>query len=136
MDDIEQKLKRDAGKIPAEITPELEGRLRASLAAQAPPRARRDKEIPRRLWLAAGLTGAAAALVAIALLPREPQPAPQTIAEAPAPDTVPGNVAPFDRALPLAVEPAALTAPLEEELENLRADLEQARRRVADDMTF
>ena len=136
MDDFEQKLKRDAERIPAEITPELEGRLRASLAAQAPPRARRNKEIPRRLWLAAGLAGATAALVIIALLPREPQPRPQTVAQAPAADTVPGSVAPFDRALPLAVEPADLTAPLEEELENLRADLELARRRVADDMAF
>jgi hypothetical protein len=136
MDDFEQKLKRDAEKLPAEITPELEGRLRASLAAQGALHARRNKKIPRRLRLAAGLTGATAALVIIASLPRAPNPEPQTVADAPDVSTVPGPVAPFERTLPLAVEPADLTAPLEEELENLRADLELARRRVADDMAF
>lgn len=134
MDDFEQRLKRDAGKIPAAITPELERRLRASLATQAPPRARRKKAMPNRLWLAATLTGAATALATVALLPREPRP--QPVAEAPPVRRDPGYVATFDRPLPLAVEPSELTAPLEEELENLRADLELARRRVADDVAF
>ncbi|HET6630110.1 MAG TPA: hypothetical protein VFG91_10075 [Woeseiaceae bacterium] len=136
MDDFEQKLKRDAAKLPAEITPELEARLRASLAAQAPPRAARKPAIPRRGWLAAGLTGAAAAVLTIALLPREPQPPPQPVAVAPAARTAPEHAATLDHTLPLPVEPPDLTAPLEQELANLRADLEQARRRVADDMAF
>ena len=134
MDDFEDKLKRDAVKIPAEITPELEARIRASVEAQAPPRDRPKPVIPPRTWLAAGLTGAAAAVLVMALLPSGPQP--QPVVEAPPVRTVPEHVTAFERALPLEVEQAKLTAPLEQELENLRADLEQARRSVAEDMSF
>jgi hypothetical protein len=132
MDDFEDRLKRDAAQLPAEITPELRSRIRASLEAQAPPRARPERAIPHRAWLAAGLSGAAAAMLVLALLPRQPR----TVVEEPAVRSVPDYVATFERALPLKGEQAELTAPLEEELENLRADLEQARRSVAEDMAF
>ena len=134
MDDFENRLKRDAADIPAEITPELQARIRASLEAQAAPRARPKPAVPQRAWLAAALTGAAAAVLVIALLPRGPRPEP--IVEAPPVRSVPDYVATFDRALPLDVEQVAFTAPLEDELSNLRADLEQARRTVAEDMSF
>lgn len=134
MDDFEDKLKRDAAEIPAEPTLELRARIRASLEAQGPPRAQPKPSVPQRAWLAAALTGAAAAVLVIALLPRGPEP--QPVAEAPPVPGVPDYVATFDRALPLKVEQAELTAPLEEELANLRADLEQARRSVAEDMSF
>lgn len=133
MDDIEKKLKRDAEEIQAEVTPELASRIGAALAAQAPPRARTRKPQTTRLWLAAGLSGAAAALLFIALLPRESE---QTsIAEAPA-YSVPEYAHSGERPFPLNVEEAEFTAPLEEELENLRADLEKARRSVAEDIAF
>ena len=132
MDDFETRLKRDAAEIPAEVTPELQARIRATV--KAPPR-RRPKPAPlRRTWSAAALTGAAAAVLVIALLPRGPQP--QPVVEAPPVRSAPEYVATFEQALPLRVEQAALTAPLEEELENLQADLEQARRSVAEDMSF
>ena len=134
MDDFEDKLKRDAGQIPAEITPELHARIRASLEAQAPRCPRPQRSTPRRAWLAAGLTGAAAAGLLIALLPRGPEP--RSVAEAPSARTAPAYVTTFERGWPLEVEQAQLTAPLEQELLNLRADLEQARRSVAEDMPF
>ena len=134
MDDFEDKLKRDAAEIRAEITPELELRIRASLEAQAPPRPRLQPAIPLRAWLAAGLTGAAAAVLVVALLPQGPPP--QPVVEGPPVRSVSDYVTAFERTLPLEVEQAELTAPLEQELENLRADLEQARRSVAEDMSF
>lgn len=134
MDDFERKLKRDAGAIPAELTPGREARIRAALAAEAPRRERSRHSIPYRAWLAASLTGAAAAVLVVTLLPRVPEP--QPAAELPPARTVPEYVAAVDRALPLKVEPAEFTAPLEQELRNLRADLEQARRSVAEDMAF
>lgn len=134
MDDFDRKLKRDAGEIPAGITPELQARIRASLEAQAPPRPRPQPSTPRRAWLAAGLTGAAAAGLLITLLPRGPEP--RSMVEAPPVRTAPDYVTTFERGWPLEVEQAQLTAPLEQELENLRADLEQARRSVAEDMSF
>ena len=134
MDDFENKLKRDAAEIPAEVTRELQARIRASLEGQAPPRPRSKPAMPQRAWLAAGLTGAAAAALLIALLPRGPQPRP--VVEALPVRSAPDYVTTFERALPLEVQRAELTAPLERELENLRADLEQARRSVAEDMSF
>ncbi len=136
MDDFEQRLKRDAEGIPAEITPTVAVRLRASLAAQAAPGATRSRAITRSLWVATGLAGAAAAFVALALLPRAPEPpspAPVEVASLP---PVPARDATTPLPLPLAVAPAELTAPLEQELDNLRADLEHARRRVVEDMSF
>lgn len=132
MDDIGKRLKRDAGEIKAELTPELTARIRASIAAQAPPAARARSTITYRSWLAASLSGAAAAVLAIALLPRDAERLP----ESPAAHTVPEYVASVDRALPLQVEQAEFTAPLEQELKNLQADLEKARRSVAEDISF
>lgn len=134
MDDIGKRLKRDAGKIRAEVTPALTSRIRASIEAQAPPRSETRKAISYRLWLAASVSGAAAAVLAVALLPRGTERPP--VAEAPVARTVPEYVESIDRVFPLQVEEAEFTAPLEEELQNLQADLEKARRSVAEDISF
>ncbi len=131
MDDFERKLKQDAGRIPAEITPGLQSRIRASIEAQAAPGKRRRQQAPRRSWVAAGLATAAVAVLAFALLLDEPRP--PAVADVPA---APEYTTTGDRKLPLDIDPAELTTPLEKELEDLRADLEQARRSVAEDMTF
>jgi hypothetical protein len=132
MDDIGKRLKRDAGEIRAELTPELAARIRASIAAQPAPAARSRRTVTNRSWWAASLSGAAAAVLVLALLPRDAEQLP----EAPAARTVPENVARIDRALPLQVQHVEFTAPLEQELENLQADLEKARRSVAEDISF
>lgn len=133
MVDIDKRLKRDADEIRPELTPELASRIRASIAAQPTPAKRPRSSISHRSWLAASLSGAAAAVLAIALLlPRDAERLP----EAPAARTVPEYVASVDRAFPLQVEEAEFTAPLEQELKDLQADLEKARRSVAEDISF
>lgn len=123
MDSFEERLKRDAAAVRADVSPELEGRLRASLegAAAAKPGARSGR--PAWFWLASSLTGTAAALVVIALLNREEPAAP------------PAGIAaqPFLSVPNLDVRPAML-GPLEDELDKLKSDLEKAERVVRDDV--
>lgn len=136
MDDMERQLKTDAEAIRADITPELEARLRASLHAASPARTTGRRRPRRYLWLAGALTGTAAAAAALMLLSLR-----QGTVEAPPPAdavavTVPAWADPgFDR-LPLTIENAELTRPLEEELERLRSDLERARENVEEDIRF
>jgi hypothetical protein len=139
MDDLEQRLKEDAGRIEAPVSPQLKARIDAALrAAQATPAVRREFSYP--LWLAASLTGVAAAVVAIVLMNwtrdsvslRNPEP---QRADAVA-YSVPEYVSEFERQLPLRAKTAVLTAPLEEELRNLRSDLEKARENVEEDLGF
>ncbi|HEX2138832.1 MAG TPA: hypothetical protein VHG33_03875 [Woeseiaceae bacterium] len=132
MDDIDTRLKRDAEAIRADVPPELTSRIRAAIDAQARPPAEARKTITSRKWLAASLGGAAAAVLVVALLPRDAERLPET----PVARDVPAYVERLDRALPLQVEKAEFTAPLEQELQNLQADLEKARRSVAEDIAF
>jgi hypothetical protein len=137
MDDLERRLREDAKTIRAEVPPELTARIASSVrGARALPPARRE---PRGwpLWLGASLTGAALAAVAIVSLNRadmdvtgDPLPA-ETVA-----GSVPDYIREFERQIPLRARTADLTAPLEEELKNLRSDLERAREDVEQDLDF
>lgn len=134
MDRFEKRLKRDAKTIAADVSPELRSRIDASLRGTAPAPASPPprKALTFRLWLAASLSGAAAAVLVIALVPREslrPGSPEQPVARA-----VPRYAQPVDRAFPLKVETAELTAPLEQELEDLQADIEKARENVEEDL--
>lgn len=137
MDDIEQRLKADAEAIRADVTPELESRIRASLAAAHRPARPRERAPGRLFWVASALTGAAAAAAALLLLDRTAPPA------APVEDpgeavavTVPEPGDPGVGVLPLEIRNADLTRPLEEELGNLKSDLEKAREGVERDVRF
>jgi hypothetical protein len=138
MDDLERRLREDAEAIRAEVPPQLTARIASSVrGARALPPARREFGWP--LWLAASLTGAAAAAVAIVALNRGSM---DTAARPPAgavadsvPDSVPNYILEFEQ-LPLHAKTADLTAPLEEELRNLRSDLERARENVQQDLDF
>jgi hypothetical protein len=134
MDDLERRLREDAEAIRAEVPPQLTARIASSVCGvRALPPARREFGWP--LWLAASLTGAAAAAVAIVSVNwrsmNEPAPPP---AEAVA-ESVPDYIRDFEQ-LPLHAKTADLTAPLEEELKNLRSDLERARENVEQDLDF
>ena len=139
MDDLERRLREDAEAIRAEVSPQLTARIASSVrGARALPPARREFGWP--LWLAASLTGAAAAAVAIVALNRGSM---DTAAPPPAgavadsvPDSVPNYILEFEQQLPLHAKTADLTAPLEEELKNLRSDLERARENVEQDLDF
>ena len=125
MEKFEQRLKDDASRIRAIVTPELDDRIRASLESTAPVRP--EPERPARqggFWLLSSLTGASAALVAIVVLNTgdAPDPRPAAVAEVPA------------LSMPrLDVRPAMLE-PLETEFENLKGDLEKAERAVRRDI--
>lgn len=135
MDKLEQRLKRDAANIRADVPPELRERIDASLhdaARQRPAAARKALTFP--MWLAASLSGAAAAVLVFVVIGRDaapPEPANDQVAR-----SVPDYVQQVERGFPLEVETAELTAPLEEELRNLRADLEKARENVEEDLDF
>lgn len=139
MDEVEKRLRRDAGRIDAPVTSEVEARVRASLEQEqgrtevfAARKPRSDPSPPLGLWMAASLSGAAVALLAFLLLPRPEPPAraPAALAQsAPLPESI-------AREFPLTVKTAELTAPLEQELENLQSDIEKARERVKKDLDF
>ena len=123
MDSFEERLKRDAAAVRADVSPELENRLRASLenvaTVKPKPRIRR----PAWFWLASSLTGTAAALTVIAVLNRQ-EPATPPAAAA---------VEPLLSMPDLNVRPAML-GPLEDELDKLKSDLEKAERVVREDV--
>lgn len=132
MDELERRLRKDASQIRAEVTPELQVRIRESLRSERPVPAR-EPGLP--LWLAASVTGALAAVVAIVSVNvANIGNAPEAVDSAPY--SVPQYVGDLHRALPLRATTADLTAPLEEEMKNLRSDLERARENVERDLEF
>lgn len=135
MDEFERRLRDDAARIRAEVSPALDARIRASLeAADLPARpARSSPSSPPpqwSSWWASSLTGLAVALCLIALVNYWPDTAsPPEAPEAVARTTAIATVTPLLRA-----ETAVLTAPLERELDDLEADLKKAREVVRADL--
>jgi hypothetical protein len=135
MDDLERRLREDAEAIRVEVPPRLTARIVSSVrGVRGLPPARREFGWP--LWLAASLTGAVAAGVAIVSVNRGSMDIPEPPAAEAVVDSVPDYILEFDRQLPLRAKTADLTAPLEEELKNLRSDLERARENVEQDLDF
>jgi hypothetical protein len=132
MDKLEQRLREDAALIRAEVSAELDERIIASLEAAAAerPAARERRRAAGSFWWASSLTGLAAAFGLIALLNLWPA---DTVENGVRP-TVAGPVGDAPVMPLLRVETAVLTAPLEQELDNLEADLEKARKAVSEDL--
>ena len=134
MDKLRQSLKNDAEAIDAEVSPELQTRIDASVRAMPMLPAEPQTHSPGgSLWWASSLTGLAAAMLLIVFISwnrgtQEPV-SPQTFATEPAPDEV-LEIPIF----PLTATPADLTEPLEDELRNLQSDIEKARESVARDL--
>ena len=133
MDKLEKQLKDDAVLIKADLSPELQERIRASLESTRPAdQAPRKTQMPGvSLWWASSLTGLVAAVLVIVLVnwnstidPIEDQPV----------STTPGTVFSIQGGFPLNVETAEWAIPLEEELKNLQSDLEKARENVERDL--
>ena len=135
---VECRLREDAGRIRAQVSPALRARIDAAWHAVSKSPAALRRPSPRRVqpssWWASGLTGVAAALLIIVLIDRNGE-------ETVAPPAAEFPVTAEPPALPdrfghleLNARTAELTAPLEQELENLRADLERARRNVERDL--
>ena len=134
MDKFERQLKEDAGLIKAELSPELQERIRASLESTRPEdQASRNTQTPgTNLWWASSLTGLAAAALVIVLInwnstvtPVDDQP----------PSATPGTGLSLQSGFPLIANTADWAAiPLEEELKALQSDLEKARENVERDL--
>lgn len=128
MDKLERQLREDAQRIEARVSDELDARIGASLRAVTPqaPAGRRPRAgRPALFWWASSLTGAAAALAVIAIVNL---PSPTTPVETPPPSMAAVPVVDWQ------AETAALTSPLQEELENLQSDLKKAEKKVREDI--
>lgn len=125
MDRLATRLRDDAGRIQATVSPEFDARLQASLRGTAQDRARSDEAVsrPLRFHWGAVLTGVAltAALVIAVNLRRE---------EPGVSVTGPDLAAIELPAVPWRVEPAVLTSPLEQEYAHIRSDLKKAEEAV------
>lgn len=130
MDKLATRLREDAADIDAQVSAELDRRIRASLNNISPERLEIAPRPSRSfsLWWASSLTGAAVALAVIALLNLDRS----------GPVTEPVAVNAMQQfAIPdlgLNVEAAMLTSPLAEELANLQADLRKAEKVVREDV--
>jgi hypothetical protein len=127
MENFEDRLKRDAAEIRAEVSPELDDRIRASLEAAVPTRSDgRPRARPAWFWLASSLTGTVAALALIAVVNVGEEP------KAPLPVVEIADVSAINMPV-LDVRPAMLGS-LETEFENLKGDLRKAEAVVRDDI--
>jgi len=129
MDKLAKQLREDAERIDATISAELDDRIRASLQGVNPESAdeRRWPSKPTSFWWASSLTGVAAAIVVIAVVNlRAPDPVPVTPQTAQAPLILPK--------IEWNARTAVLTSPLEQEIEDLQADLKKAEQAVKEDI--
>ena len=119
-------MRDDASQIRAEVSPELDARIRASLEAVEPIREETPKPKPRTasMWWWSSLVGATGALAVIMLLNLGSQ------------EQLPVPTETGDPALSpsLNIQRAVLTAPLEQELENLESDLRKAEEALREDL--
>jgi hypothetical protein len=130
MDNFSNRLREDAAQIDAEISPELDARIRASLRNISPEKNRESSRPARShtFWLASTITGVAAALALIAII---------NLDNGDSAPEVTANNGVQQMALPeldLNAEAAMLTGPLADELEKLQQDLKKAEEAVRDDV--
>ena len=135
MDKFASRLRDDASRIDAEISAQLDSRIRASLNATGPeaPQRRQPARRPVSFWLASSVTGIAAAVAVIAVLNVMDSTEPAAVSQNVAGNTVPPVGIPV-LDLDLQVEAATLTSPLARELEDLQADLKKAEELVRGDV--
>jgi len=129
MDKLAKQLREDAGKIDATISAELDERIRASLQGITPESANepRGSVRPALFWWASSLTGAAVAIAIIAVINLQaPEPAPVVPQTAQAPLNLPK--------IEWHARTAVLTSPLEQEIDDLQADLKKAEQAVRQDI--
>jgi len=138
MDEFENRLKRDAAAVQAEVPPELRSRIDASLRGVEPIRTVSPaRPATNRLWWASSLTGLAA-VIALVVIGNFSEPDSASVQEV---DVVARTEPPLPVDLPLLapeldIRSAEFISPLEEELLKLRSDLEKARDNVREDVDF
>lgn len=129
MDKLALKLREDADRIEVRISDELDHRIEASLRAASPTSTKRPAPSARPpwFWLASALTGATAAIAVIAIVNLSGVDEPAV----PVPTIVAADPMPL---LDLDTEAVTLTAPLQQELEDLQSDLKKAEEKVRRDI--
>jgi len=129
MDKLAKQLRDDAHRIECSVSEELDDRIRALLESTQPEAGQRIRRESKSFsfWWASSLTGVAAAIAMIAFINLQ------------VPD--PGLVATESNPQPLVIptvqwhtETAVLTSPLEQEFEDLQADLKKAEEAVKQDI--
>lgn len=129
MDKLARRLKEDADSIEVTVSEELDTRIAASLRGvtpERPARAPRERAKPTGFWWASSLTGIAAATAVIVIMNM------QQAGEPPA--ATPVDVVAAVPAFDWKAESASLTGPLQQELENLEADIRKAEEKVKKDI--
>lgn len=129
MDKLATQLRDDARKIDAGVSDELDARIQASLNGITPetPANPQPRRKPAPIWWWSTLTGVTAALGVIAVINlQSPEPAPAVAQTTPAALKLPK--------VDWIAREAVLTSPLEQEIENLRADLKKAEDAVKEDI--
>jgi anti-sigma-K factor RskA len=129
MDKLAKQLREDAGKIDATISAELDDRIRASLQGVTPESANARRRVSRSnaFWWVSSLTGAAVAIAIIVVVNLQVQePVPFTPQTAQTPLVLPK--------IEWHARTAVLTSPLEQEIEDLQADLKKAEQAVKEDI--
>ena len=129
MDKLAKQLRRDADRIEATVSEELDHRIAASLRGVAPLDDSPVAVPPQRpalFWWASSLTGIAAA-AAVILIVNTSQPEP---AAAPGPAAIAAAVPNID----WKSETAVFTGQLQQELDALQSDLKKAEEKVKEDI--
>lgn len=138
MDEFEKRLKRDANAVHAEVSPELRSRIDASLRGVEPIRpVSATEHAPTRLWWASSLTGLAAVIALVVINNFNNSDSGVVQDSVVVERTEPPMPVGFPLISPdLDIRSAVFTSPLDEELLNLRSDLEKARENVRKDVDF
>ena len=129
MDKLANRLRQDAENIEANVSDELDRRIRASLQGVTPATDQPAAKPPVRypgFWWASSLTGIAAAAAVIAIINSQQ--------DAPVSQPTPANLMAVVPTIDLKTETAVMTSPLQQELDALQSDIEKARERVREDI--
>jgi hypothetical protein len=134
MDKLANRLRQDAENIEANVSDDLDHRIRASLQGVTPATDQPAVKPPVRhpgFWWASSLTGIAAAAAVIAIINSQQVSSQQ---DAPVPQPTPANLMAVVPTIDLKTETAVMTSPLQQELDALQSDIEKARERVREDI--
>lgn len=129
MDKLANRLRQDAENIDANVSDELDRRIRASLQGVTLAAEQPSVTPPSRhpgFWWASSLTGIAAAAAVIAIINSQQ--------DAPVPQPTAANILAAVPTIDLKTETAVMTSPLQQELDALQSDIEKARERVREDI--
>lgn len=129
MDELADRLRRDAERIEVAVSDELDQRIAASLRAVTPDEEAVSRVASRRpalFWWASSVTGVAAAAAVIIVVNLASPDVPVAVT----PATISASVPAID----WKAETAMLTSPLQQELDALESDIKKAEEKIRADI--